>query len=51
MFYESSPEADRRRAKALSKIAEDPTRVVDHLFSGPGLPLNESAKRRFFGED
>ena len=51
MFYESGPEADRRRARALAKIAEDPTRVIDHLFSGPDLPLNESVKRRFFGED
>jgi hypothetical protein len=51
MFCESGPEADRRPAKALPKIAEDPTRVIDHLFSGPDLPLNESAKRRFFGED
>jgi menaquinone-9 beta-reductase len=51
MFYESGPEADRRRARALPKIAEDPTHALDHLFSGPDLLLNESVKRRFFGED
>jgi menaquinone-9 beta-reductase len=51
MFYESGPVAEARRAKALPLIAEDPTRVPDHLFSGPDLPLNDSIKRRFFGDD
>jgi menaquinone-9 beta-reductase len=51
MFYESGPVAEARRAKALPLIAEDPTRAPDHLFSGPDLPLNDSIKRRFFGDD
>jgi hypothetical protein len=31
-------------------IAEDPTRVPDHILSGPGLPSNEQVRARFFGE-
>jgi menaquinone-9 beta-reductase len=49
-FYGSSAEARVRRAKALPLIAEDPTRVPDHVFSGPELPLDNNVKARFFGE-
>jgi hypothetical protein len=34
----------------MPRIAEDPTRVPDHIFSGPGLPLSEHVRARFFGE-
>jgi 2-polyprenyl-6-methoxyphenol hydroxylase-like FAD-dependent oxidoreductase len=51
MFYEPGPEADQRRAKALPLIGQDPTRIPDHLFGGPELPLDEDVKRRFFGEE
>ena len=51
MFYDCGPAAEARRTKALPRIAEDPSRVPDHLFSGPDLPLNDSVKMRFFGED
>ena len=39
MFYESSPEACEMRARALPRIAEDPTRIPDHLFTGPDEPI------------
>ena len=39
------------RDEALPLIAEDPTRVPDHLLSGPDLPADEAVRRRFFGED
>jgi hypothetical protein len=32
-------------------IAEDPTQVPDYRASGPDLPLDETVKRRFFGEE
>jgi hypothetical protein len=31
-------------------IAEDLSRVPDHLFGGPELPLDETVRARFFGE-
>ena len=51
MFFAVGPEADAKRARALPKIAADPTRVPDHGASGPDLPYDESVRRRFFGED
>jgi len=51
IFFEGGPEADARRERALPLIASDPTRVPDFLFSGPEVPLDESARRRFFGEE
>jgi hypothetical protein len=29
----------------------EPDRVPDHVFSGPELPNDEHARRRFFGEN
>lgn len=50
LFQDPSPEAAALRARALPLIAEDPTRVPDHIFSGPDLPLSEQVRARFFGE-
>ena len=44
------PDASARRAKAFALIAEDPTRVLDHGFSGPEMPFDETVRQRFFGE-
>ena len=51
MFYELGPEAEARRAKAMPLIAQDETRIPDHLFCGPDLPLDDVVRRRFFGEE
>jgi 2-polyprenyl-6-methoxyphenol hydroxylase-like FAD-dependent oxidoreductase len=51
MFFALGPEADAKRARALPKIAANPTRIPDHGASGPDLPYDESVRRRFFGED
>jgi 2-polyprenyl-6-methoxyphenol hydroxylase-like FAD-dependent oxidoreductase len=51
MFFDVGPEADARRGKALGLIAGDATRQPDTLFSGPDHPVDESTRRRFFGED
>ena len=50
IFQEQTPEAAARRQRALPLIAEDLTRVPDHLFSGPELPLDDTTRARFFGE-
>jgi len=50
MFQEQSPEANRRRGIAMPLIAEDPTRIPDHIMSGPELPIDDSVRARFFGE-
>ncbi len=50
LFQDPSPEAVALRTRALPLIAEDPTRVPDHIFSGPDLPLNEQVRARLFGE-
>jgi menaquinone-9 beta-reductase len=47
----TGPEAEARRAKALPLLAQDGTRVPDHQFGGPDLPLDETVRRRFFGEE
>jgi 2-polyprenyl-6-methoxyphenol hydroxylase-like FAD-dependent oxidoreductase len=50
-FKGGGPKADAIRERALPLIAADPTRVPDFLYSGPEVPLDEAARRRFFGED
>ncbi|HXY51803.1 MAG TPA: NAD(P)/FAD-dependent oxidoreductase [Terriglobales bacterium] len=50
LFQDPSPEAAGLRKRTMPLIAEDPTRVPDHIFSGPDLPLNEQVRARFFGE-
>ncbi|HEY2821530.1 MAG TPA: NAD(P)/FAD-dependent oxidoreductase [Candidatus Acidoferrum sp.] len=51
MFQEQGAAADARRQKAMSGITADMTRVPDHLFSGPELPMDETVRARFFGDD
>ena len=50
LFQDHSPEAAALRMRAMPLIAEDPTRVPDHIFSGPDLPFNEQVRARLFGE-
>lgn len=50
VFQEPSAEAAALRTRTMPLIAEDPTRVPDHILSGPDLPLNEEVRARFFGE-
>lgn len=51
MFFATGPEGEACRARALPLIAQDPTRVPDHVASGPELPADETVRRRFFGEE
>lgn len=51
MYMAAGPEADARRARAMPLIGQDPSRQPDALFVGPDLPIDEGARKRFFGED
>jgi 2-polyprenyl-6-methoxyphenol hydroxylase-like FAD-dependent oxidoreductase len=50
LFQDPSSKCAALREKAMPLIAQDPTRVPDHIFSGPELPVNEEVRARFFGE-
>jgi len=50
LFQEPGPEAQAIRQRAMPKIAEDPTRIPDHLFSGPDAPADDHVRARMFGE-
>ena len=52
MFMDASEDANKARMRALPLFAQDPTRVPDVFNSGPDFaPMDEAARRRFFGED
>jgi len=50
IFQDTSAESVQLRTKIIPLVTEDPTRVPDHIMSGPDLPLNEQVRARFFGE-
>ena len=50
-FLETGPAAEARRKHARSLAREDPSRVPDHVASGPDPPVDETVRRRFFGEE
>jgi 2-polyprenyl-6-methoxyphenol hydroxylase-like FAD-dependent oxidoreductase len=49
LFQDPSAKAQALRQQAMPKIAEDLSRVPDHLFSGPEMPADETVRDRFFG--
>lgn len=49
IFFDVGPAADAKRAIALPRLAEDPSRRPDVLALGPDAPSDEFARRRFFG--
>jgi 2-polyprenyl-6-methoxyphenol hydroxylase-like FAD-dependent oxidoreductase len=51
LYFHPGPEADAKRAIALPKFADDPSRRPDVLALGPDAPSDEAARRRFFGLD
>jgi 2-polyprenyl-6-methoxyphenol hydroxylase-like FAD-dependent oxidoreductase len=50
LFVRTGKDADAARERAFPLIVADPTRVPDHLLSGPDLPCDELVRKRFFGE-
>ena len=51
LLMDTGPEADAIRARAMRSWREDRTRNPDTFLSGPGEPLDDADRRRFFGED
>ena len=51
LLMDTGPEADSTRGRAMRSWREDRTRNPDTFLSGPGGPLGEHDRRRFFGED
>ncbi len=51
LLMDTGPEADHLRSQAMRSWREDRTRNPDTFFSGPGDPLDENDRRRFFGQD
>lgn len=50
LFQDPCPQSAALRQKAMPLISQDPTRIPDHIFSGPELPINDEVRARFFGE-
>ena len=50
LLLETGPDADARRQRTFAAWQEDRTRHLDVLMSGPGPPLDETVRRRFFGK-
>lgn len=51
ILYDPSPAGDVHRSRVMPRLVEDLTRMPDTLVSGPEVPLDEAARRRFFAED
>jgi 2-polyprenyl-6-methoxyphenol hydroxylase-like FAD-dependent oxidoreductase len=51
LWFGAGADAEARRARALPRIAEDPTRIADFIALGPDAPSDEATRRRMFGED
>jgi 2-polyprenyl-6-methoxyphenol hydroxylase-like FAD-dependent oxidoreductase len=51
LFQDPGAAAGALRQRAMPRIAEDMSRVPDHLFSGPDLPADEAVRARLFGEN
>ena len=51
MFMDPSEKGGKLREKAMPLIAKDLTRMPDFFALGPETPCDESARRRFYGEE
>ena len=51
MLMETGPEAEARREMVFPLWQEDRSRIPDIFLSGPDRTLDETARRRFFGEE
>ena len=51
LLMDTGAEADALRSQAMRSWREDRTRNPDTFLSGPGGPLSDADRRRFFGED
>jgi 2-polyprenyl-6-methoxyphenol hydroxylase-like FAD-dependent oxidoreductase len=51
LFFGVGDDAAALRERALPRIGEDPSRMIDFIGLGPEAPHDAAAQRRFFGED
>ena len=51
LLMDTGPEADAARSRAFRSWRDDRTRKPDTFLSGPGEKLDESDRRRYFGEE
>jgi 2-polyprenyl-6-methoxyphenol hydroxylase-like FAD-dependent oxidoreductase len=51
LWFGAGTDAEALRARALPKIAEDPSRLADFIAVGPEASSDEAARRRMFAED
>jgi 2-polyprenyl-6-methoxyphenol hydroxylase-like FAD-dependent oxidoreductase len=51
IFYSTGSEAEVLRARVFPLLAQDMTRMPDAVMSGPEVPLDETVRRRFFGDE
>jgi 2-polyprenyl-6-methoxyphenol hydroxylase-like FAD-dependent oxidoreductase len=51
LWFGADSNAEALRARALPRIAEDPSRIPDFIALGPEAPSGEAARRRMFGEE
>jgi 2-polyprenyl-6-methoxyphenol hydroxylase-like FAD-dependent oxidoreductase len=51
LLYDQAPEALAIRARALPRLAAEPSRRLDLLGLGPDGPSDDAARRRLFAED
>jgi len=51
LLLERGPQADNIRKRALRKLAMDPSRIPDHIISGPDIPFDACVRARLFGDD
>ena len=51
LLMDTGPEADAMRARAMASWRSDRSRNPDTFLSGPGAPLGEAERRRYFGEE
>jgi menaquinone-9 beta-reductase len=51
LFFGVGPEAAVLRERALPRIGEDPSRMIDFIGLGPEAPNDNAAGRRFFADD
>ena len=51
LLMDTGRQADEVRARAFRSWRDDRTRNPDTFLSGPGGPLGETERRRYFGEE
>ena len=51
LWFGADAAAEALRERAMTRFADDPSRIADFIGCGPEAPSDETARRRFFAED